>query len=271
MPAPVISIVMPFFNAAPYLAEAVQSMLDQTFRDFELILINDGSTDESDKIIQTFHDQRIKYICNKGNMGLVYSLNKGLDAAQGVFIARMDGDDISMPDRLQKQWQYLNAHPEADLVATTVLLINENGQPAGFWKEDRDNIEPDHICEFLPINNCIAHPTIIAKAEIIKSFRYREAQGQAEDYDLWLRWAASGKTIHKLNEVLVKHRILPYSFTRKRQKNVFNKLAGTKFRFTGHELSQGHLNLFIIRTAMFACTDLIKGAGKFIKKNIGKK
>ena len=101
---------MPFYNAAPYLEEAVQSMLDQTFSDFELILINDGSTDNSEQVIQVFKDPRIKYILNKENQGLVYSLNKGLDESQGDFIARMDGDDISLPDRLQKQLHYLRKH-----------------------------------------------------------------------------------------------------------------------------------------------------------------
>jgi glycosyltransferase involved in cell wall biosynthesis len=201
----------------------------------------------------------------------VYSLNKGLIESRGDFIARMDGDDISLPDRLQKQLYYLKTHPEADLLATTVQLINEKGQHTGFWKEDRDNTSPAHIYEFLPLNNCIAHPSILARADIIKNLRYREAQAQAEDYDLWLRWIASGKTIHKLNEVLVKHRILPSSFTRKRQKNVFYKLAVTKFRFAAQEISQGHINPFIIRTLMFACTDLVKGTGKFVKQTIIRK
>jgi glycosyltransferase involved in cell wall biosynthesis len=262
---------MPFYNAAPYLAEAVKSMLDQTFRDFELILINDGSTDNSEQLIQRFNDPRIIYILHKENKGLVCSLNKGLDEAKGEFIARMDGDDISLPDRLQKQLDYLKSHPETDLLASTVQLINEKGQHTGFWKEDRDNTSPSHIYEFLPVNNCIAHPSILARADIIKSLRYREAQGQAEDYDLWLRWISAGKTIHKLDEMLVKHRILPYSFTRKRQKNIFYKLAGTKFRFAAHEIRKGHFNTFIIRTLMFACTDLVKGTGKFTKQTLRKK
>jgi len=266
MPAPAISIVMPFYNAAPFLAEAVKSMLDQTFIDFEFIIINDGSTDSSEEIIQSFSDKRITYFSNPENKGLVYSLNKGLEASRGLLIARMDGDDISLPNRLERQFEYLSMHPEADLVATQVQLINENGQHTGFWKEDRENNSPELIREFLAINNCIAHPTILAKADVIKKLGYRASQGQAEDYDLWLRWISAGKTIHKLNEVLVKHRILPNSFTRTRQKNVFYKLAATKFRFAAYELKQLHLNLFVIRTIMFATTDIIKGTGKFIKQ-----
>lgn len=271
MPAPAISIVMPFYNAAPFLAEAVKSMLNQTFSDFEFIIINDGSTDGSEKIIQSFSDKRIKYILNPENMGLVYSLNKGLEAAEGALIARMDGDDISLPDRLKRQYEYLRMHPDADLVASQVQLINENGQHTGFWKEDRENSSPELIREYLAINNCIAHPTILAKAGIIKKLGYRAAQGQAEDYDLWLRWISAGKTIHKVNEVLLQHRILPNSFTRKRQKNVFYKLAATKIRFATHELGQLHVNLFVVRTFMFAISDTIKGTGKFIKQIFIKK
>jgi glycosyltransferase involved in cell wall biosynthesis len=266
MPAPVISIVMPFYNAAPYLAEAVKSILDQTFSNFEFIIINDGSTDGSEKIIQSFSDKRIKYIVNPENRGLVYSLNKGLDAAEGSLIARMDGDDISMPERLERQFEYLRMHPEADLVASQVQLINEKGQLTGFWKEDRDNNSPELIKEFLSVNNCIAHPTILAKADVIQRLRYREVQGQAEDYDLWLRWVSAGKTIHKIEKVLLQHRILPNSFTRSRQKNVFFKLADTKFRFTGHEVRELRFNLFVFRTFIFAVSDLIKGTGKFFKQ-----
>lgn len=266
MSAPAISILMPFYNAAPYLEEAVKSILDQTFSNFEFIIINDGSTDGSEKIIQAFSDSRIKYIANPENRGLVFSLNKGLDAAEGTLIARMDGDDISMPDRLERQFEYLRMHPDADLVASQVQLINEKGQPTGFWKEDRENNSPELIKEFLSVNNCIAHPTILAKAEMMQKLRYREVQGQAEDYDLWLRWVSTGKTIHKVDKILLQHRILPNSFTRSRQKNIFFKLAATKFRFTMNELRELRFNPFVIRTFLFALSDTIKGIGKFFKQ-----
>lgn len=266
MSAPAISIVMPFYNAAPYLAEAVKSILDQTFSHFEFIIINDGSTDGSEKIIQSFSDNRIKYIQNDKNRGIVYSLNKGLDAAAGSLIARMDGDDISLPDRLERQFEYLRMHPEADMVATQVQLINEKGHPTGFWKEDRENNSPEFIKEFLAINNCIAHPTILAKADIIQKLRYRESQRRAEDYDLWLRWVSSGYTIHKIDSVLLKYRILPNSLIRTRKKNVFYFLAAIKFRFVAKEIRELNFNLFVSRTLMFAITDTIKGTGKYIKQ-----
>lgn len=271
MSVPVISVVMPFLNAAPYLREAVESLLEQTFTDFECILINDGSTDDSELIISSIKDNRIRYIRNPENKGLVYSLNLGLEEAKGMFIARMDGDDISHKDRFKKQLDYLHAHPEADLVCSVVELINEKGQLTGYWKDDRNHIHAEDIRNFLPMNNCIAHPTIMARAAIIKELKYKDSQSQAEDYDLWLRWIASGHTIHKSEHCLLKHRILSNSFTRQRQQNVFYKLAATKWRFAVDEIKKGNMNHFVFRSLLFAAGDMVKGTGKVIKKNIGNK
>ncbi len=100
MSSPAVSIVIPIYNAAPFLADAIQSILNQTFKDFECIIINDGSTDDSDRILRGFMDKRIRYLQNDGNRGIVYTLNRGIDEAVGTYIARMDGDDISVNDRL---------------------------------------------------------------------------------------------------------------------------------------------------------------------------
>ncbi len=271
MSIPVISVVLPFFNASPYLREALESLLKQTFADFECILINDGSTDDSELIIQSIKDERIRYIRNLENKGLVYSLNLGLNEAKGRYIARMDGDDICHMDRFQKQVDYLQLHPGADLVASVVELINEKGQLTGYWKDDRDHIVEEDIRNFLPMNNCIAHPTVMAKAAIIKELRYNESQPQAEDYDLWLRWIASGHTIHKIEQCLLKQRIHSNSFTRKRQQNVFYKIAKTKWNFAVCEIKKGKLNHFIFRSLLFAAGDMVKGTGKVIKKKFRKK
>ncbi len=271
MSIPVISVVLPFFNASPYLREALESLLKQTFADFECILINDGSTDDSELIIQSIKDERIRYIRNLENKGLVYSLNLGLNEAKGRYIARMDGDDICHMDRFQKQVDYLQLHPGADLVASVVELINEKGQLTGYWKDDRDHIVEEDIRNFLPMNNCISHPTVMAKAAIIKDLQYNESQPQAEDYDLWLRWISSGHTIHKIEQCLLKQRIHSNSFTRKRQQNVFYKIAKTKWNFAVCEIKKGKLNHFIFRSLLFAAGDMVKGTGKVIKKKFRKK
>lgn len=266
MPSPSISIVIPFYNPGIFLREAIDSMLSQSFADFECILLNDGSTDDSESLILSYQDERIRYLKNDRNRGLVFTLNRGLDEARAPLIARMDADDVSLSDRLQVQYDYLKAHPEADLVAAVVELIDAQGKPLGFWKEDHDHASPASIQAYLASNNCIAHPSILARADKLRKLRYREDQGDAEDYDLWLRWISAGYSIHKVDQVLLQHRILPGSFTRMRQQNVFYKLAATKWRFITHEIGHRRFNDFLFMTALMAVGDLAMGTGKAIKK-----
>ena len=187
MSLPSVSIVMPVYNAEPYVGEAIRSMLGQRHADFECIVIDDGSTDGTDAVIRGFTDPRIRYLRNDGNRGLVYTLNRGVQEARGRYIARMDGDDISLPERLERQVAYLDGHPEVDLVATVVKLVDAAGNPMGYWKEDREHVTGQSILDFLPVNNCIAHPSVMVRAEVLKAFGYLDSQRQAEDYDLWLR------------------------------------------------------------------------------------
>jgi hypothetical protein len=177
----------------------------------------------------------------------------------------MDGDDVSLPDRLAEQVDYLEKHPEVDVLATVVKLIDQKGNPMGYWKEDRDNVGEEAIRSMLPVNNCIAHPSVLVKAEVLKSFRYLHNQSQAEDYDLWLRMISSGKTIHKLEKALLLHRILPGSFTRKRQQNVFFKLAETKLRFALSEMRAGRRNGVVVRAGLSSFADYGKGYLKEMK------
>jgi glycosyltransferase involved in cell wall biosynthesis len=268
MSTPLVSILIPIYNTAAYLTRAIQSILEQQYASLEIILINDGSTDASETIIRSFQDPRIRYVKNEQNMGLVYTLNKGIDLSAGKYIARMDGDDVSLPGRIAQQVAYLEAHPEVGVLATRVTLINEMDEPIGNWAADQQNTTPEQIRRFLPKDNCLAHPSIMARAELLKKYKYRGEQSQAEDYDLWLRMAADGVVIHKLSEVFVQHRIVHNSFTRSRQQNVFKKLAKTKFRFVGHALSNGRWNGFVWKTLAYACMDQLKAIGKTLKKSI---
>ncbi len=122
---PTISVVMPVYNGAKYLKEAIESVLNQSFKDFELILINDGSTDSSESIIKSFDEPRIVYLNNGGNLGLSKSFNKGIIAAKGTYIARMDADDVSLPNRFEIQLDYLDTHPNIGVIGTNIILINE--------------------------------------------------------------------------------------------------------------------------------------------------
>src|SRR5438270_14004268 len=136
MTDPSVSVLMHVHNGGSYLKEAIESMLNQTYIDFEFIIINDGSTDGLKEIIKQFYDDRIVYIENDTNKGLIESLNKGIDAARGNFIARMDSDDIALPIRLEAQVRYMNEHPKTAVLASRIVFIDESGKETGEWSLD---------------------------------------------------------------------------------------------------------------------------------------
>ena len=126
---PVISVVLPVYNCADYVAEAVQSILDQTFSNFEFLIIDDGSTDATSNVLQGFRDPRIRSITQE-NHGLAFTLNRGLELSRGRYVARQDADDISLPDRLGKQVAFLEAHPACALVGTWADIWRDR-EPSG--------------------------------------------------------------------------------------------------------------------------------------------
>lgn len=121
---PIISVILPTYNASKTISEAIDSILSQSFKDWEMLVINDGSIDNTKDIIQGYTDSRIKYIENEGNKGLVYSLNRGISLSQGVYIARMDADDISLPTRLEEQLKYLQDKDNLCGCTTTHVDMN---------------------------------------------------------------------------------------------------------------------------------------------------
>jgi glycosyltransferase involved in cell wall biosynthesis len=261
---PKVSVILPVFNGEAYLKAAIESILSQTFKDFELLLVNDGSTDTSEEIILSYTDNRIVYVKNEFNRGLIFTLNKSIDIAQGELIARMDADDIALPDRLQKQVDYFEKHPIA-VLASTVKLIDANDQPLPDWKQDTRNITPQQIEKYLLKDNCIAHPTVLGSTSLFKKYRYQDNQKYSEDYDLWLRITADGLRIEKYPEPLLLHRILPNSATRFKKINVFNRLAKVKLRFLWAQVKKGHFSVFHAKIFFYVFADLLKAAGKEVK------
>jgi glycosyltransferase involved in cell wall biosynthesis len=266
MNEPFLSVAVPAYNCALYLEEAIHSILNQTFTDFELILVNDGSTDDTEKIILSFNDPRIVYAKNEKNMGLVYTLNKALSLSRGKYIARMDGDDISLPDRFRKQVDFFKQHPDVKMLAGTIELMDADGKPTGYWEKERRTITPQQIRRTLPHDNCLAHPTMMGDAALFKQYCYSNKQKNAEDYDLWLRISADGIPIYKLPDTLVRHRIIQTSFTRQRQKNVFWKNAATKRIFVKGRFREGGINVFVLKTLFLSGIDSVKGLLKAVKK-----
>ncbi|SEH57646.1 Glycosyl transferase family 2 [Paenimyroides aquimaris] len=200
-----LSVILPVYNAEKFVAKAIQSVLNQTYKDFELIVINDGSKDNSLKIIQSFTDERIRLI-DQENQGLAKTLNIGLELAQGNYIARMDADDICLKHRFQEQMTYLKKHPDIGLLGTAVEIIDENDKHLSYHAP---YIGHDKLVQFMnQKGNPFKHPTVMFKREIaLRCGGFNEHIGKYfEDYFLWNLIAEKAK-IDNLPKVLLKYRI----------------------------------------------------------------
>jgi glycosyltransferase involved in cell wall biosynthesis len=201
---PEVSIIMPCYNAGNYLAMSIESIINQSFCDFELILINDGSTDDTDIIISSFTDKRIKYINNPGNLGLINSLNIGINVARGMFIARMDADDIAHSTRIETQIKFLKENPSYSIVGSYANIINSIGQIK--CRKLTVPIEDKEIKTALFFQNSFIHPSILVKSEVIKRIKYSLNYEVAEDYFLWVKILENNKG-YNLPIVLLDYRI----------------------------------------------------------------
>lgn len=181
-----ITIGIPFYNNERTLDLAVKSVINQTFRDWELLLIDDGSTDNSIKIAQNLVnlDSRICLICDGTNKGLVNRLNQIIDLASGDFIARMDADDVMLPKRLEKQLVIFSENPKIDVVATAAYTIDENDNPIGI--RDIISIDLKNKKDILK-KSLLIHPSILVKKEWYRSNKYNKKYIRAEDFELWCR------------------------------------------------------------------------------------
>jgi glycosyltransferase involved in cell wall biosynthesis len=205
MSHPEISVVMPVYNAAAYLEEAVRSILGQTFRDFEFIIINDGSTDGTASILKRYEkaDNRIQ-VYHQENQGMISALNRGCQLARGQYIARMDADDVSLPQRLQRQLEYLDRHPQIGILGTWILNIDESGSMRGTWCPPT-NPKMLKWTNFFGV--CVSHSTTFMQREVVQKLDfYRPDAVHAEDVDLWLR-ASSITEFGNIPEVLGKYRV----------------------------------------------------------------
>ena len=201
--APLVSILMPVYKTAPYLREAMDSMLSQTFADFELIVLNDCSPDNAEEILDTYDDPRIVRYKGEKNAGLSNVLNVGIGMARGKYIARMDSDDISSPQRMQVQVDYLETHPEVDLVSVGMQLF---GAREATWIREQ-NVEKVKI-EAL-FHSPVLHASSVWRKDSFEKhgLRFRQEMVPAEDYDLWTRAMLKGLKLVNLPEVLYEYRI----------------------------------------------------------------
>lgn len=184
MASPMVSVIMPVYNSAEYLEEAVRSILGQTLDDFEFIVIDDGSTDGSSQILDSHEDKRMRVI-HQPKRGIVESLNLGLELAQGRYVARMDSDDISLPKRLATQVAFMEQHPEVGICGTSCVLFGD--RHAVSTPKTRN----DDIRSWLVFGPCFAHPTVMMRRSLImrNGLFYDPGFKQAEDYELWIRFS----------------------------------------------------------------------------------
>ncbi len=208
---PEISVVMPVYNGEKYLREAIESVLNQTFTNFEFIIVNDGSKDKTEEIIQSYADERIVYINNGGNLGLSKSFNKAILVARGEYIARMDADDVSVPKRFERQRAFLQRHPHVDIVGSSLEFIDESGKHLGRYDKQVDHLDIKFSSLF---STPMMHPTVMGKATIFKSHHYNEGLHNSEDYELWSRLLFQTQThFANIHEPLLLYRTFPHSFT----------------------------------------------------------
>lgn len=201
---PKVSVLMTAYNSERYIAEAIESILNQTFSDFEFLIINDGSTDKTADIIAQYAkaDKRIKFIDNKNNQGLIAVLNQGLDLCRGEYIARMDSDDIAMPERLAKQVEYLDANPHVGAVGGWHEKFGINVTPT-----IRQYPENAKILDMLVLGTPLSHPTTTIRTSVLRDNKiyYNPDFPHAEDYEIWSQ-IIQVAPIHNLPIKLLRYR-----------------------------------------------------------------
>ncbi len=226
---PLVSVILPCYNAIEFLEEAIQSVRNQTYLNLEIICIDDGSTDATLRRLQKHasEDKRIRLIKNAKNIGLIESLNKGIDLACGEYIARMDSDDVSISIRIEKQVKFIQSNV-CDVVGTNVIIIgvSSKNQKNNFLKNTTSK-ESELASFFL---TPLIHPTILAKANVMKENPYLKDDKavHTEDYELWSRLVRKGYKLFNIDEKLLFYRIRPGGITRKFesiQKENFSRCA----------------------------------------------
>ena len=236
---------MPCYNAEKYIKEAIDSVLNQTFRDFEFLIVNDGSTDSTVDIIRSFTDDRI-ILLEQSQLGIAAALNKGLQYARADFIARFDADDLCFSDRLEKQYQFMTSNPECIVVGSAADYIDVSGN---YIFTHLPQVKTDEEIHKLPFNICpFIHASVFYRKDLISKMRYNIHAHSFEDHLLWLQLKKKGKMFN-MPEPLISVRLNPGSLTmdeRKRSKNFHHiKTKALKIKYIGPE--DGDRLLSIIR------------------------
>ena len=272
---PKISVIMPAYNSEKYIAEAIESILSQTFTDFEFIIIDDGSTDRTVEIISRYNDSRIRFYQNENNMGVAATLNRGLDLATGEYIARMDSDDISLPDRFKKQIEYLEKRKEVAVCGTDLELFGVK------YGKFIHSTSPKTLKVDLLFDSPLAHPSVMMRKSQLKDvgLYYDVSYNGIEDYELWYRISKKYE-IANIDQCLLRYRVHPaqvtQNYSEKKKKLLLNfkilqmsdlDLSSNDIGFNefyNYCLDNSNLSAEII-TNLFAFLDSIEHNNKKIK------
>lgn len=204
MSRPLLSIIMLSYNAELYLKEAIVSILSQDFDNYELIIIEDGSTDNSMNVIKSFNDSRIKIYQNIINQGIVYSRNRGIRLSSGKYLGMLDSDDIALPGKFRKQVKFLEDNPDFGMVGSWAVLIDKNGKLLKEkWKLSG---RPEKIPSIMFFKNYFVQSAVVFRREVLPEYLYKPGYEIVEDYKLWMDILKKSKAWN-LPEYLVKYRI----------------------------------------------------------------
>jgi hypothetical protein len=233
---PRVSVLMPVRNGLPWLPEALDSLSRQTLEDLEILALEDGSTDGTRELLDSWPDDRLRIISTHG-VGIAAALNVGLEAARAPFVARQDADDVSAPDRLEKQAACLTARTDVAVLATTADYIDEAGRPVdNEWvrtirRQQDVALHPDQIRALMPLTCCVTHGSVMARRAVVNAAGgYRQDTAPAEDYDLWLR-LLPGAGIAKLPERLYRYRVHGGQVSSRSRQQQLTKTLAAKFAY----------------------------------------
>lgn len=247
---PQVTVLMSTYNRENYICEAIESILAQTFQDFEFLIINDGSVDRSREIILSYQDPRIRLVENEQNIGIPRSLNKGLSLAQGELIARLDSDDLSEPERLARQVAFLEAHPEIAMVGSAYQEVDQEGNLLETYRLPCD---ATGIRWGLLFYTPFLSSSVMFRRAILQTVGlYNENFPYAQDHELWVRIAKSSP-VANLDESLVKYRVHPSSVTLFHETRQYDLLfqSCSSYMTTLFEQNQGVIDKNLFRSMQF--------------------
>ena len=216
-PAPVVSVIVPVYNRERYVCDAIHSILGQTFRDFELIVVDDGSTDGSVRAVEAIRDPRLRLVRHRRNLGIPAARNTGLDEARGQLIAWLDSDDVARPNRLSTQVDFLARNPSIAMVGSGAGKMRDDGRHVHGYRVPP--FAADDIHAWLLFRSAFQQSSILGRSQVLRHFRYREEFPVCEDHDVFIR-AAAAHPLANLPRILVDRRLHKGQTVRQRQQEI---------------------------------------------------